>query len=283
MKAELTLSALAITAILGAVTIFSSTYTVDQGERGVLLRNGALVSVEEPGLGFKFPFIDKVRKVSIQDQAAIYEGVAAYSADQQPAYLVVSVNYAVPADRVAEVYSEYGNAEVLKSRLIERKLFSAVKNVFGRYNAIRAVQERANLTADVQAAVQDAVDGPVLITGIQIENIDFSDAYENKIEERMSAEIEVEKLKQNLEREKVSADITVTKAKADAAAAVASAEARATAVKMQGEAEAAAISAKGKALRDNPALVELTAAERWDGVLPSTMVPGSAVPFVSMK
>lgn len=31
MKAELTLSALAITAILVAVTIFSSTYTVDQG------------------------------------------------------------------------------------------------------------------------------------------------------------------------------------------------------------------------------------------------------------
>ena len=33
----------------------SSWYTVDQGERGVVLRNGAVVSEAEPGLGFKIP------------------------------------------------------------------------------------------------------------------------------------------------------------------------------------------------------------------------------------
>ena len=35
-------------------------------------------------------------------------------------------------------------------------------------------------------------------------------------------------------------------------------------------------------LRD-AGLIALTQAERWDGALPSTMVPGSAVPFISMK
>jgi hypothetical protein len=33
----------------------------------------------------------------------------------------------------------------------------------------------------------------------------------------------------------------------------------------------------------NPNLVALVPAERWNGVLPTTMVPGSAVPFVSVK
>ncbi|BCP51747.1 hypothetical protein K32_03640 [Kaistia sp. 32K] len=52
-----------------------------------------------------------------------------------------------------------------------------------------------------------------MIEAVQIENIDFSDTYEAKIEERMSAEIEVQKLKQNAEREKVQAAITVTQAR----------------------------------------------------------------------
>ena len=46
---------------------------------------------------------------------------------------------------------------------------------------------------------------------------------------------------------------------------------------------AAAIEARAKALGTNPNLVTLVQAERWNGVLPTTMVPGSAVPFVSVK
>jgi hypothetical protein len=38
-----------------------------------------------------------------------------------------------------------------------------------------------------------------------------------------------------------------------------------------------------KALGTNPNLVTLVQAARWNGVLPATMVPGSTVPFVSVK
>jgi hypothetical protein len=44
-----------------------------------------------------------------------------------------------------------------------------------------------------------------------------------------------------------------------------------------------AIEARAKALGTNPNLVTLVQAERWNGVLPTTMVPGSSVPFVSVK
>jgi hypothetical protein len=47
--------------------------------------------------------------------------------------------------------------------------------------------------------------------------------------------------------------------------------------------EAAAIEARARALGTNPNLVTLVQAEKWNGVLPTTMVPGSAVPFVSVK
>lgn len=61
------------------------------------------------------------------------------------------------------------------------------------------------------------------------------------------------------------------------------AKSKAEATRMAGEAEAAAIDAKGRALKDNPQLVDLVQAERWDGVLPTTMVPGGSVPMVTLK
>jgi regulator of protease activity HflC (stomatin/prohibitin superfamily) len=125
----------------------------------------------------------------------------------------------------------------------------------------------------VQEAVQKAVTSPLLIVdSVQIENIDFSDAYEQSIEQRMLAEVEVQKVQQNAQREKVQAEILVIQAKAQA-----------DAVKLQGDAEAHAINARGRALRDNPALIELVQAEKWDGKLPTTMVPGQTVPFINVK
>jgi len=51
------------------------------------------------------------------------------------------VTYRVPVDRVADLYSEYGTLENLQSRVIERRTPDAVKNVFGRFTAVRAIQE----------------------------------------------------------------------------------------------------------------------------------------------
>jgi hypothetical protein len=51
---------------------------------------------------------------------------------------------------------------------------------------------------------------------------------------------------------------------------------------VNGEAEAAAIEARGRAIANNPLLIDLTRAERWDGKLPVTMLPGGTVPFLEV-
>lgn len=73
-------------------------------------------------------------------------------------------------------------------------------------------------------------------------------------------------------------------ANANAAATVrrAEADAAAHAVRVQGEAEAAALRAKNDAIKESPNLIELTKAQQWDGKLPTTFVPGSAVPFLNL-
>ncbi|MCX8997066.1 prohibitin family protein [Rhizobiaceae bacterium BDR2-2] len=274
--------------------VFGSWYTIDQGERGVVLRYGAIAGTAEPGLGFKLPLIDSIVRVSVQSKAAVYEHMEAYSRDQQPAVVKLSVNYRIPVDQVASVYEQYGSEEGLLSRLVERKVFEETKTVFGRFNAVTAIQERGRLNLEIAQAIQESVKGPVIVDSVQIENIDFSDAYEASIEQRMLAEVEVQKLRQNAEREKVQAEITVTRANADADARRADAQAQADAVRLQaqadaeairlrGDAEALAIKARGDALKDNPGLVSLTQAEKWDGKLPTTMLPNGAVPMLDLR
>lgn len=269
--------------LIGLTVVFGSWYTVDQGERGVILRNGALIGVAEPGLGFKTPIIESVVDIDIRSQARTYEGVMAYSRDQQTAELRMSVNYRIPADQVATVYTEYGSVENLVTRLLDRQLYEELKTVFGQFNAATAIQDRARLNAEVQMAVQEAVRGPIIVESVQIENIDFSDAYEQSIEQRMLAEVEVQKVQQNANREKVQAEIKVIQAQAEADARVAQATAEAEAIRLKGEAEATSIDARGKALRDNPNLIDLIQAERWNGILPTTMLPNGAVPFIGVK
>jgi len=250
-----------------------SFYTVDQGERGVILRNGKVVGTAEPGLGFKLPIVDSIREINVQTQARVYKDVMVYSRDQQNAGLQVSVNYRLASDKVEQIYSEFAGQDGIVSRLLDRQVPEEVKNVFGKFNAVTAIQERARLGMEIQEAIQKAANNSMLIVeSVQVENIDFSDAYEKSIEQRMLAEVEVQKVQQNAEREKVQAEIAVIQAKAQA-----------DAVKLQGDAEAHAINARGRALRDNPALIELVQAEKWDGKLPTTMVPGQTVPFINVK
>jgi regulator of protease activity HflC (stomatin/prohibitin superfamily) len=259
--------------LLALVILGGSFYTIDEGERGVILRNGKVVGTAEPGLSFKLPIVDSVREITVQAQARVYEKVMVYSRDQQSAELYVSVNYRLPADQVETIYSEYGGKDGVLTRLLDRQVPEEVKNVFGQFNAVTAIQERGRLSKEVQEAIQKATTNPVLIVeSVQVENIDFSDAYEQSIEQRMLAEVEVQKVQQNAQREKVQAEIAVIQAKAEA-----------DAVKLKGDAEAHAINARGKALRDNPSLVELVQAEKWNGVLPTTMVPGQTVPFINVK
>jgi regulator of protease activity HflC (stomatin/prohibitin superfamily) len=257
-------------AIVAVLTLFGSWYTVDQGERAVVLRLGATVGEDGPGLHFKLPWINTVHKITVQNQNRRYTKLETYSRDQQSAELTVSVTFM--ASDPSAVYSQYGDLEGAVARLIDPRVMSGVKTIFGQYDAVRAIQERAALNKDIDAAITSAITGPIQIVSVQVENIDFSDAYEQSVEQRMLAQVEIQKREENLRTTQVEAEIARTKA-----------EGEANAIRLRGEAEGAAIKARGDALRANADLVQLQAVEKWDGHLPTTMVPGSALPFLNLS
>jgi len=277
----------AIAGLVILIAIVGSWYTVDQTERGVLLRNGAVIGTAQPGLGFKVPLIDGVEKISVKTATYTWDKMNSYSYDQQPADLKISVTLRASPDKVSDLYAKFGRLDTAVNQVVSPVVNQQVKVVFGRYTAVKAIQERGALNNAIKDAIAETLkfDPMIIIESVQLENIEFSANYLHSIEQRMLAEVEVQKLQQNAEREKVQAQITVTQAmaKANADATRLNGEARATNIKLTGEAEAAAIEARARALGTNPNLVTLVQAERWNGVLPTTMVPGSAVPFVSLK
>jgi regulator of protease activity HflC (stomatin/prohibitin superfamily) len=269
---------LVLIALVILTTVGGSYYTVNAGERAVVLRLGAIEGVTGPGLHFKLPFIESVSKVStrvayIEWSKNNHDALEAYSRDQQPATLEVKLAIRVRSDdkSITDLYSTYRDFNGFAQSIIIPRVFEGVKTVFGQYNAVTVIQERAKFNQSVEAEVRRLIAGPIEIQGLQIQDISFSQAYENSVEQRMQAQVEVEKYQQNKAREQLQADIRVIQATADAQS-----------VKLRGEAEAAAIRARGEALKDSPQLVALTAAEKWNGVLPSTMLPGGAVPLLQL-
>lgn len=274
-------------AFLGLSVLFGSWYTVDQTERGVLVRNGAYVSTEQPGLHFKFPLIEDVTKINISnrllrwgDKETKLEG---YSHDQQASHYVISVNYSIKPDKVAEVYSSWGGETGVISRIITPNVLKHSKTVIGQFTAQTSIQDRGRLNSEILRTLQAATDGtPITITNANVEDVKFSAEYEKSISARMTAEVEVQTKNQNLAKEKIQAQIVVTTAQGVADGTLAQAKAEAEGIKIKGNAEASAIEAKAKALGQNPNLVTLIQAERWNGTLPTTMVPGGALPMVNL-
>jgi regulator of protease activity HflC (stomatin/prohibitin superfamily) len=268
--------AAAVLGVIAIVALLGSWYTVDQTERAVLLRNGAVVGTAQPGLGFKIPFIDSVEKISVRTLTYTWDKMNSYSHDQQPADLKISVTLRASPDKVADLYAKFGRLDTAVNQVVNPVVNQQVKVVFGRYTAVKAIQERGALNGAIKDAITETLkyDPMIIIESVQLENIEFSANYLHSIEQRMLAEVEVQKLQQNAEREKVQANADATRLNG---------EARASNIKITGEAEAAAIEARAKALGTNPNLVTLVQAEKWNGALPTTMVPGSAVPFVSVK
>lgn len=287
----------AIAGIVGLLTLFGSWFTVDQGQRGVRLYNGAFEGIVQPGLGFKLPWVESVEKIDIRTQTVKWTAESAMSvlsADQQPATLELSVTFHPDPARVGEIYSRYGGVDALESRILYPQVNKAAHVIFGQYNAIEAINRQATLNADIQAElIRQVANDPLIVESVQIESVQFSPGYTKAVEDRMNAQVQVQNLEQQKAQQEVNAQITVVNAKAaaDATRAAAQAEADSTlykaeaaakAVVLKGDAEARAIKARGDALRDNPNLVALTLAEKWSGVLPSTMVPGGGVPMLSL-
>src|ERR1700732_1146072 len=129
------ITAAGVAGMVALIILLGSWYTVDQTERGVLLRNGAVIGTAQPGLGFKVPLIDSVEKISVRTSTYTWDKMNSYSFDQQPADLKISVTLRASPEKVADLYAKFGRLDAAVNQVVSPVVNQQVKGVVGRHTA----------------------------------------------------------------------------------------------------------------------------------------------------
>ena len=202
-----------------------------------------------------------------------------------PVGVDIGITYSIDGDLASSVFQKYRKGveeitDVYLRNMVRDALVSAAstREIESIYGAGKTA-----LIKEVEASVRSQVSE----IGIVIERIYWigSPRLPESVEKAITAKIDA--TQKAMEREnqvrtaKADADIVRANAAGTADARLAIAKADADAIRLLGNAEADAIRAKAEALSGNPALIELIKAEQWKGVLPTHMIPNTAIPFIS--
>jgi regulator of protease activity HflC (stomatin/prohibitin superfamily) len=262
----------------------SSFVVVDAGYVGVVKRLGAVQPEFLPeGFHFKAPFVDAVQKFDVRLSKAESDAGAS-SKDLQVVRTKIAVQYSMNAALMPMTLQRIGTRLVVEKTLIDPAIMESVKAITALYTAEQLITKRDEVKNRIQAQIDSFLNetlrekeliGSLTIANIAITDFDFSAEFNRAIEEKVRAEQEALKAKnEKLKR--------VTQAEAAAAEKTLAADAMAYEIEVQSKARADAIEREAKALKDNPQLIQLRIAEKWNGVLPR-FTGSEAIPLLSIE
>lgn len=279
---------LGVLLVIAFIIVPFSFHTIETGEMAVVKNMGKITHTRDAGTNWDLWFVNKYQKYDLKEQKVDIQ-TAAYSSDAQTMTLDMSFQYQIMSDKVVEIATQYGSLEVLESR-IQAIVIEKTKSVLSSYKAMDIIAQRAQISPAVEEAIKNAIGDEyfVKVNTVVLSNIDFSDAFEAAVEDKMIAE--QAKLKADYENQKkvaeaeaaaaaklkaAEAEIEIAQAQADARlkaaqAEKAIAEAEAEAIRVKAEAEAAANKIIAESITSE--LLDKILAENWDGQLPDTYV-----------
>jgi regulator of protease activity HflC (stomatin/prohibitin superfamily) len=262
-------------------------FVVDPTEMAEVRRFGQVETRDPvgPGFHFKLPMIDHVDKIRVSLDTLPISNLSVYTVDNQQVALGITLTYRVPKSAVFHLLYEVGGAGNvdIRSNIVPVVADRALR-VFAKRNTIKISAEREDIANEMKLQIAQRVKElfDVDVLDLQISAIAYSPAFTASVEAAVRAKNDAIAAENNVARIRYEGEQAKVKAEAEAIAAVTAAEASKKVKLLQADADAYAINARGEALKRNPALVDMTLAERWDGKLPQQMVPGTAVPFLTL-
>lgn len=244
--------------VAGAVVIFvliiaasSATYVVEPGHRGVEVTLGRVSPAFKPeGFGFKLPFVTRIVPQVIRQQTAKMQADC-YSSDLQQVKIDVRVLYRVPQASVVTIYRDYAGDAF--ETLIKPRVAEALNEITASRTAELIVQKREDVKSLALESARRKVGEILMLEDVVLEDINLTTALETAIEAKMVQEQEAARSRFAQQQAQVEANTAVIKAR--------------------GEAESIVL--RGKALRENPSVLELQIIEHWDGITPLVVGPGA--------
>ncbi len=196
--------------------------------------------------------------MDVRTRAFTAEADAA-SKDLQNVHTKITLNYSLDAAKVGEVFRTLGTE--YEGRIIVPAVQEGVKSSTALYDAERLVIERPAVKDAVERYLRTRLaDHGINLDTLSITGFNFSPDFNEAIERKVTATQNALTEQNNLAAVKFRADQAIATA--------------------NGEAEA--IRVKANALRESPAVLQLNAIQKWNGVLPTYMGAGP-LPFLQVK
>lgn len=188
----------------------------------------------------------------------------------------IGITYAIDPTKVSVIFQKYRKGideitavymrNMVRDALITEASTKPIESVYGKGKA------------ELMDAVQSRVKKKTEPFGIMVEQIyligdlRLPESITKSINDKIAATQMTQQRENEIAQSKAEADKKIAEARGIAESAL-----------LIANAEAQAIALRGKAISDNPLVIQLNSIEKWNGQLPTTMVPGSSTPFISVK
>lgn len=176
----------AVLVVIAAILLCASfIISVPTGHTGVVTTFGKVEDYTfEAGLHIKSPFSNVIHMDNRTQKGSIQ--MSSFSSDIQEATVIYTINYQIQKQNAQTIYKTIGKNyyEIVVTPCIQE----ALKTVTAKYNAEDLIGSRANLSAEVETLLASKLEKyNIKLVSTAIEDLDFTDAFTNAVEEKQVA------------------------------------------------------------------------------------------------
>lgn len=231
---------------------------VEEGFRGIKTTWGKMVGDPlPPDIYFYNPISSDIFEMDVREQK-LEGGTDCFTKDTQLVRVNFAVTYYPQQDKIGQLYSQFGRE--WGEKIIMPAVLGSVKDAIGQYIADDLVATREKVKMAAEGEIRTALkERDVIVTRLDLTNLDFDDQYERAVEDKVVA----------IQRAQEAKNKSVTIEE----------EARQSVMKAKAEAESMRI--RSEALSQNKGLVEYEKVQKWDGKLPQIMLGTGSMPIIN--
>lgn len=233
--------------IIFVLILYSTFYTINEGEQGIVLRLGNIETsadgkphVEGPGLHYKIPFISQVRIFDTRLQTLDIKSSRIVTAEQKDVIVDYFVKWRI--NDLALYFTRTGGDAERANQLLEQQLNDGLRAQFGKRSISEVISDdRATIMSTLgQQANASAQPLGITVIDVRIKRIDLPSEVSQAVFERMRAGRE-RVATEHRATGKASAEAIRANADAQVTIIIATANKQAATIRSQGDAQAASI------------------------------------------
>lgn len=265
-----------LTVLPAAVALTCCFVAVPAGHRGVVVTFGEVGKTLTEGIHLVNP-LARVHNMSVQIERASNHYTAETS-DTQTVTVGVQINWRPDETAMADLFRNYGMSYA--DKIINPAIQEAFKSEVAKHKVTDLVAQRPQMSSATKRIVGEwMARHHLILVEMAVADIDFSDKYDQAIENKQVEEQRAAQKLYELRRTITEAEMRAAEAKGAGDATIVQARADAEALTIKGEAQAAYNRKVAESL--TALLVQRMQMEKWDGRLPVYQL--SSAPVLTMS